>query len=57
MVVSIAEWESLQETLAVLTDPQALADLREAEDGLAAGEVYSTGEVLAAFTARRSQSV
>lgn len=56
MVVSVAEWESLQETLAVLSDPQAVAELREAEETLAAGEVYSTEEVLADFAARRSQS-
>lgn len=56
MVVSVAEWESLQETLAVLSDPQAVADLREAKVSRAAGEVYSTDEVLADFEARRSQS-
>jgi len=56
MVVSVAEWESLQETLAVLSDPQAVADLREAELSRAAGEVYSTDEVLADFEVRRSQS-
>jgi prevent-host-death family protein len=31
MVVSVAEWESLQETLAVLSDSQAVVDLREAK--------------------------
>lgn len=56
MVVSVAEWESLQETLAVLRDPQAMAELREAEETRAAGEVYSTEDVLAEFAARRSQS-
>ncbi|MGH3801128.1 MAG: type II toxin-antitoxin system Phd/YefM family antitoxin [Pseudonocardiaceae bacterium] len=56
MVVSVAEWESLQETLAVLSDPQAVADLREAEVSRAVGEVYSTDEVLADLKARRSQS-
>lgn len=56
MVVSVAEWESLQETLAVLSDSQAVADLREAAVSRAAGEVYSTDEVLADFEARRSQS-
>lgn len=56
MVVSVAEWEALQETLAVLSDPQAVADLREAEASRAAGEVYSTDEVLADFEARRSKS-
>lgn len=54
MVVSVEEWESLQETLAVLSDPQAVADLHEAEDTRVAGEVYSTEEVLADFKARRS---
>lgn len=56
MVVSVAEWESLQETLAVLSDSQAVADLGEAAVSRAAGEVYSTDEVLADFEARRSQS-
>ncbi len=56
MVVSVAEWESLQETLAVLSDPQAVADLREAELSRSSGEVYATDDVLAEFEARRSQS-
>ncbi len=55
MVVSVAEWESLQETLAVLSDPQAVADLREAAESRAAGELYSTEDVLADFEARRSR--
>jgi antitoxin YefM len=53
MVVSMAEWESRQETLAVLSDPQAVADLRDAEESRAAGEIYSTDEVLAELAARR----
>jgi hypothetical protein len=40
----------------VLSDPQAVAELAEAEESLAAGEVYSTDEVLADFAARRSQT-
>ena len=56
MVVSVAEWESLQETLAVLSDPQTGSDRREAETSRATGEVYSTDDVLADFAARRSQS-
>jgi prevent-host-death family protein len=55
MVVSVAEWESLQETLAVLSDPQAVAELREAEQSRAAGAVYSGEEVLADLAARRSR--
>jgi antitoxin YefM len=55
MVVSVAEWESMQETLAVLSDPKTVADLREAVETRAAGEVYSTEEVLAELEARRSR--
>jgi antitoxin YefM len=54
MVVSVAEWESLQETLAVLSDPQLVADLREAAETRAAGEIYSTEDILADLAARRS---
>jgi antitoxin YefM len=53
MVVSVAEWEELQETIAVLSDPGTLADLREAEES---GEVHSTEDVLAGFEARRARS-
>jgi len=55
MVVSVAEWESLRETLAVLSDPKTVADLREAGESRAAGEVYNTEEVLAELAARRSR--
>jgi antitoxin YefM len=33
MVVSVAEWDELQETIAVLTDPEARADLAESAEG------------------------
>jgi antitoxin YefM len=55
MVVSVDEWEGLQETIAVLSDPGAIADLKEAEESIAAGELYSTEEVLAEFEARRGR--
>jgi len=44
-----------RETLAVLSDPKTVADLREVEETRAAGEVYSTEEVLAEIEARRSR--
>lgn len=56
MIISVAEWESIQETLAVLSDPQTMSDLREAKVSRATGEVYSTEEVLADLQARQSQS-
>lgn len=56
MVVSVAEWEELQETIAVLSDTGAMADLREAAEGRTAGaQLYSTEEVLAEFEARRAR--
>lgn len=56
VVISIDEWESLQETIAVLSDEQAIADLREAAATRAAGEAYGSDEVLAAFEHRRDRS-
>jgi hypothetical protein len=47
-VLPLADWESLlQETLAVLRDPHAVSDLREAELSRAYGELYCTDDVLA----------
>jgi antitoxin YefM len=54
MVVSVAEWEELQETIAVLSDAGTVADLREAEATRAEGELHSTADVLADFAARRA---
>lgn len=46
--------ESLQETLAVLSDQQAIADLQESADNIAEGELCDTDEVLEEFEQRRS---
>ncbi|WP_344877600.1 type II toxin-antitoxin system Phd/YefM family antitoxin [Allokutzneria multivorans] len=54
VVISVHEWESLLETIAVLSDQQTVADLAEAQRTRAAGETYGTDDVLAAFEARRS---
>lgn len=56
VVISIDEWESLQETIAVLSDEQAIADLREAAASRASGETYGTAEVLEAFERRRNRT-
>jgi antitoxin YefM len=45
VVVSPAEWEAVEETLAVLQDEQALADLRESEEDVKAGRLFSLDEV------------
>ncbi|WP_158546690.1 type II toxin-antitoxin system Phd/YefM family antitoxin [Halopolyspora algeriensis] len=54
VVISADEWESLQETLAVLSDQDALADLKEARETTAEGELYDTDDVLAEFEQQRS---
>ena len=38
MVVSVAEWDELQETLAILSDPQTRADLAESAEAAEAAE-------------------
>lgn len=39
MLVSVEDLDSLEETLDVLADPQALADIREADAAYARGDV------------------
>ena len=39
VIISPADLEELEETLEVLSDPQALADIREADSAYAAGDV------------------
>lgn len=41
------------ETLAILSDPRAGAEIRQAEDEMAAGKVYAEADVRAALAARR----
>jgi prevent-host-death family protein len=53
MVISLDEWESLQETLEILADGETVAALRQAEEEIARGDVYTTDEVLTALRARR----
>lgn len=52
VIVSVAEWESLQETLELLADPQMSADLVEATSAEACGDV-TTEEEMAAIMANR----
>lgn len=56
VVVSIEEWESLQETLEVLSDPEAVAAIAEAREQVARGEVYTTEDVLADLAGRQARS-
>jgi antitoxin YefM len=45
VVVSTDEWEAIEETLEVLQDEQTLADLRESEEDVKAGRLFSLDDV------------
>ena len=52
VIVSVAEWESLQETLDILADPGMRADLIEAAAAEARGDVTTEEEMTAIMAAR-----
>ncbi len=52
VVLSADDYESMQETLALLSDPVDLARIAESESAAAAGEI-TTGEEMAAIMAAR----
>jgi antitoxin YefM len=56
MVVSVAEWDELQETLAVLSDPQTRADLAEAAEAAERGDFTAEDEMQAILDARLRRS-
>ncbi|MCZ2839094.1 type II toxin-antitoxin system Phd/YefM family antitoxin [Modestobacter sp. VKM Ac-2985] len=53
VILAVEDYESLMETLEVLSDPQARSEIRQAESEMTAGEVYDEAEVRAALAARR----
>ena len=52
VILSVAEWESLQETLEILADPEMRADLVEAAAAEARGDVTTEEEMAAVLAAR-----
>ncbi len=54
MLISVAEYESLQETLDVLSDDETLADLRQSREDFAAEDTFSAAEVRAELERRRA---
>ena len=52
VVVSVAEWDELQETLAVLSDPETRAELAEAAEAAARGDFTTEDEMRAILNAR-----
>ncbi len=53
ILISVAEYESMRETLDILSDQEALADLRQSRGDFAAGDTYSVGQVRAELARRR----
>jgi antitoxin YefM len=52
MVVSVAEWDELQETIAVLSDAQARGDLAESAEAAERGDFTTEEEMQAILDAR-----
>lgn len=53
VILALEDYESLMETLEILSDPRARSDIRQAETEMASGEVYGEAQVRAALAARR----
>lgn len=53
VILAVEDYESLMETLEILSDPRAGTEIRRAEEEMAAGEVYDEADVRAALAARR----
>jgi len=53
VLVSYTELTALRETIAVLSDPGAVEDIRQAEADIAAGNATNAGDLREAMLARR----
>jgi antitoxin YefM len=53
VILAVEDYESLMETLEILSDRQAVAAIREAEQQMAQGQVYGEQQVWAALAERR----
>ena len=53
VILAVEDYESLVETLAILSDPKATAEIREAESQMNDGEAYDEADVRASLAARR----
>lgn len=56
MLISVAEYESMQETLDLLSDDEALADLRQSRKDFAAGDTFTVDEIRAQLERRRTRA-
>jgi prevent-host-death family protein len=55
VLVSPDDLEDLEETLAILSDPELMAQIRESKEQIARGETISLEEVQKRFAARRAK--
>ena len=53
IILAVEDYESLMETLEILSDRHAVADIREAEQHIAQGQVFGEEQVRAALAERR----
>ncbi|MCZ2816191.1 type II toxin-antitoxin system Phd/YefM family antitoxin [Modestobacter sp. VKM Ac-2984] len=53
VILAVEDYESLVETLEILSDPKATVEIRKAESQMDDGEVYDEADVRAALAARR----
>jgi antitoxin YefM len=53
VILAVEDYESLVETLEILSDPKAMAEIRQAEAQMRDGEAYDETAVRAALAARR----
>lgn len=52
MLISVAEYESMQETLDILADDEAIADLRASREEFATGDTFDASQVRAELEQR-----
>ncbi|MFF2087887.1 type II toxin-antitoxin system Phd/YefM family antitoxin [Nocardia sp. NPDC058176] len=53
MLISVAEYESMQETLEILSDSDTMSDLRQSKEDFASGDTFDVDEVRAELEKRR----
>lgn len=56
VLVSYAELTALRETIAILSDPRAVQDIRQAEADVTAGNTTNADDLREAMLARRSST-
>jgi antitoxin YefM len=53
VILAVEDYESLMETLEILSDPKAVAEIRDAEARMDDGETFGQDDIRATLAARR----